>query len=82
MRKECKIRKVTERFAVGRPEEFSKEGYRVTIPNEMGSSEVFVEHLSEAFSLIGKYDNEAEDIERRAKRISDYLTSEEGAWGR
>ena len=60
----------------------TKKGYNVTVPTSNGSREVFVEHLSEAFSIIGKYDNEADKIERDAKRLADYLTSDEGAWGR
>lgn len=59
-----------------------RDGYRVTIPNEMGSSTTFVEHLSEAFSLVGKYDNEAEAINKRAQELGNYLSSDEGAWGR
>ncbi len=59
-----------------------RDGYDVTIPNAMGSTTRFVEHLSEAFSLIGKYDNEAHAIEIRSKELSKYLSSDEGAWGR
>ena len=98
MRKECKIEKAQGYVVIGREKLESfftysdkvryrtitelRDGYHVTIPNEMGSSRVFVEHLSEAFALVGKYDNEAEAIERRAKDISNYLTSDKGAWGR
>ena len=97
MKKVCKIRKGKNWVQIGREplEHFftysnekryriiseERDGYFVTIPNEMGTSEKWVEHLHEAFSLIGKYDNEALEIEKRAKRLSDYLTSDEGNWG-
>ncbi len=58
-----------------------RDGYDVTIPNAMGSTTSFVEHLSQAFSMIGKYDNEALAIDKRAKEIGEYLSSEEGKWG-
>ena len=50
-----------------------RNGYWVTIPNAMGSSKSFVEHISQAFDMIGKYDNEALAIDKRAKEIGDYI---------
>ena len=49
------------------------DGFNVTIPNEMGSSTSWVEHISQAFDMIGKYDNEALAIDKRAKEIGDYI---------
>ena len=59
-----------------------RDGYWVTIPNHMGSTKSFVEHLSQAFDMIGKYDNEALAIEKRAKELGEFLSSKDGAWGR
>ena len=75
---ECKIRHGEGYISLGR----YVKGFYVTIPNSMGSTESFVEHLSDAFAMVGKYDNEAEEIKRAAKRIGDYLSSDEGKWGR
>ena len=59
-----------------------RKGYWVTIPTVMGSTEKFTTNIKEAFSWIGRYDNEADDIDRRAKELGAYLSSDEGAWGR
>lgn len=85
--KECKIEHTTSVMDTtwkrdGSGQRVETKGYNVTIPNAMGSTTTFVEHLSQAFSMIGKYDNEALAIDKRAKEIGQYLTSDEGKWGR
>ena len=77
----CKIEKGVQRFACGTPQEFSVDGYYVTIPNDMGTSTTFVKNIHEAFSLVGKFDNEYESIKKRSEDIARYLTSDEGRWG-
>ena len=91
--RECKIKAGKGRVVVGREklENFftydneikyrviTKEvdGFWVTIPNEMGSETTFVRWLSSAFDLIGKFDNEADAINKRAKEIGNYIVKNE-----
>ena len=72
MARECKIRKGKQTYASGFANEFTVEGYYVTVPTVEGTSTAFVEDLSTAFSIIGKYDNEADEIEKRAKALAEY----------
>ncbi len=77
----CTIVPVDRTWTTWNGVECGFKGYDVTVPTAMGSHTRSVEHLSEAFSIVGKYDNEAEEIERRAQGIAEYLTSD-GKWGR
>ena len=48
------------------------EGYYVTIPTTMGSSRVFVEHIHEAFSLVGEFDNNYDKFIKDKERLNEY----------
>ena len=71
------IKKVRREWTTYNGKEMVFDGYDVTIPNEMGHVTKSVETLVEAFGLVGKYDNEADAIDRRAKEISEFLTKDE-----
>ena len=84
---QCKIEHATSVYDTtwkrdGSGQRVEIKGYNVTIPNAMGSSVRFTTNLKEAFSWVGEYDNEALAIDKRAKEIGQYLTSDKGKWGR
>ena len=88
--KECKIKKAQGWVRVGLgPKDIlgnreilseKRDGYDVTIPNAMGYTTTWVEHLSQAFSMVGKYDNEALAIEKRAQEIGEYMRDNKWAY--
>ena len=61
----CTIQSGEQTFLSGRPGQYTVSGYYVTVPTPMGNSKQFVEHLSQAMSIIGKYDNEADFIKEQ-----------------
>ena len=78
----CKIVRAKRSWITWDGQECSFDGYDVTIPTVMGSTTTSVETISEAFSLVGKFTNEEDFIEEERKRLSAYLSSDAGAWGR
>ena len=70
----CKIEAGEQVLGFGTPNEKIYQGFYVTIPNKMGSTISFVKHLSDAFDLIGKFDNQydkfVEDVKRHDKMMS------------
>ena len=57
-------------------------GYTIILKNEMGTTWVDLEDKDEALDTINNHIGRYDTIKKQAKAISDYLTSDEGAWGR
>ena len=61
-------------------EHIGDNGYTIDHDTPMGSINYWVETIEEVEAALKAYDPDA--IHAQAQAISDYLTSDEGAWGR
>ena len=57
-------------------------GYTMVLKQEMSSTQVFTILKDEVVDTLTSQEEMYPKIQERAKRVGDYLSSKEGAWGR